>query len=116
MYFSWVTIFPLFPTKLEESRKMDIGENARKLVKTGAKNALDFFAHAHIMVESNLINKLMICIKLKKNLHQGNPVLIFGEVSLLFEQVFFLGKVSLGLVEKVLLYFVAFFEEVLHFS
>ena len=28
--------------------KQHIGANARKLMKTGAKRALDFFAHAHI--------------------------------------------------------------------
>ena len=28
--------------------KQHIGENARKLVKTGAKRALDFLAHAHM--------------------------------------------------------------------
>ena len=29
--------------------KQHIGENTRTLVKTGAKRALDFFAHAHIL-------------------------------------------------------------------
>ena len=44
-------------SQLEEPRRMGfggvplkehIGEYARKLVKTGAKYALDFFAHAHM--------------------------------------------------------------------
>ena len=48
--------FP-YSQQLEEPRKMGFGgvpliqhieENARKLAKTGVKNALDFFAHAHI--------------------------------------------------------------------
>ena len=54
-------IFPYFQL-LEEPRKTDfggvplkqhIGENARKLVKTGAKRALNFFAHAHIRFQDN---------------------------------------------------------------
>ena len=49
-------IFP-YSQQLEEPRKIVFGgvplkqhsgENSRKLVKTGAKRALDFFAHAHI--------------------------------------------------------------------
>ena len=31
--------------------KQHIGENARKLVKTGAKNVLDFLAHAHMLTK-----------------------------------------------------------------
>ena len=49
--------FPFY-FQLEEPRKIGFGgvplkqhirENARKLVKTGAKRALDFFSHAHIL-------------------------------------------------------------------
>ena len=51
--------FPYFQ-QLEEPRKIGFGgvplkqhrgENSRKLVKTGAKRALDFFAHAHMCVK-----------------------------------------------------------------
>ena len=50
-------LFPYSLIQLEEPRKIGfggvplkqhIGENARKLVKTGAKRTLDFFARAHI--------------------------------------------------------------------
>ena len=56
--FSARSLFLPYSQQLEEPRKMDfgdvpliqhIGENARKLANTGAENALDFFAHAHIL-------------------------------------------------------------------
>ena len=55
--FSARSLFFPYSQELEEPREMGfggvllkqhIGENARKLVKTGAKNTLDFFAHEHI--------------------------------------------------------------------
>ena len=54
-----MTLFFPYSQQLEEHKKIGfgsvplkqhIGENARKLVKTGAKRALDFFAHAHIPI------------------------------------------------------------------
>ena len=54
--FSRLLFFP-YSQQLEEPRKIGFGgvplkqhieENARKLVKTSANRALDFFAHAHI--------------------------------------------------------------------
>ena len=56
--FSAGSLFFPYSQQLEEPRKLgfggvplkpNIGENARKLVKTDAKKALDFFAHAHII-------------------------------------------------------------------
>ena len=55
--FSASLLFSPYSQLVEEPRKkcfggvplkQHIGENAKKLVKTGAKRALDFFAHAHI--------------------------------------------------------------------
>ena len=54
--FSAMSLFFPHSQLLEEPRKIGfggvplkqhVGENARKLVKTSAKRALDFFAHAH---------------------------------------------------------------------
>ena len=64
--FSARLLFFPFSQRLEEPRKIGfggaplkqhIGENARKLVKTGAKRALDFFAHAHICILFDFIKK-----------------------------------------------------------
>ena len=61
------SLFFPYSQQLEEPRKIGfvgvplkqyIGENARKLVKTGAKRALDFFAHAHIR-----LNFFIMCTK-----------------------------------------------------
>ena len=57
--FSARLLFFPYLKQLQNPRKIDFGgvplkqnirENARKLVITGAKRALDFFAHAHICI------------------------------------------------------------------
>ena len=57
--FSARLLFFPYCQQLEEPRKIGFGgvplkqhsgENSKKLVKTGAKRALDFFAHAHMLL------------------------------------------------------------------